>query len=173
MLALCYAHWEGSIRYAAKTYLDYIAIKKIRYRDLNPQFTKNIFINRIGNYYQSRPPFQERCSLVEDVLGSGESRFSKADHEIVNTRSNLNSLVLSDICLVCGIDRSIFTEKDHFIDVFLLKRRNEIAHGEGTFIDLDDLDELAEGTIELIRMFGDALENIIYTDAYRKIEPVL
>jgi hypothetical protein len=51
--------------------------------------------------------------------------------------------------------------------VVLLKRRNLIAHGEDTFITIDDLDELTNETITLMRTFGDALENHVYVREYR------
>jgi hypothetical protein len=47
------------------------------------------------------------------------------------------------------------------------KRRNLIAHGEDTFITIDDLDELTNETITLMRTFGDALENHVYVREYR------
>jgi hypothetical protein len=60
-----------------------------------------------------------------------------------------------------------FEDYESFIDSILLKRRNAIAHGEDTFIQKDDLDELAQKTISLMRMFGDALDNIIQLQAYK------
>ena len=61
----------------------------------------------------------------------------------------------------------LFTNSATFVDVVLLKRRNLIAHGEDTFITIDDLDELTNETITLMRTFGDALENHVYVREYR------
>lgn len=63
------------------------------------------------------------------------------------------------------VDR--FADQSTFIDVVLLKRRNSIAHGEDTLVALDDLDEIANGTVALMRAFGDALENHVVLQTYR------
>jgi hypothetical protein len=57
-----------------------------------------------------------------------------------------------------------------FVNIFLLERRNAIAHGEDTFVGIEDLDELANGTVALIRTFGDLLENSIYLRRYRSMQ---
>jgi hypothetical protein len=61
----------------------------------------------------------------------------------------------------------LFADRATFVDVVLLKRRNLIAHGEDTFITIDDLDELTNESITLMRTFGDALENHVYVRDYR------
>jgi hypothetical protein len=86
--------------------------------------------------------------------------------DLINTKSNLNSEVLREICLVCDISYQEFIEHEAFIDAMLLKRRNAIAHGEDTFIAKDDLDEVTNTTIALMRMFGDALDNQVQLKTY-------
>jgi hypothetical protein len=86
---------------------------------------------------------------------------------LVNTKANLNFEVFTDICLVCSVSTVSFTDKATFVDVFLLKRRNEIAHGEDTFLGIEDLDELASETVAMMRTFGDALENQVCLKKYR------
>lgn len=33
-VAICYAHWEGYVKFAAKKYLEHIALRKLPYQDL-------------------------------------------------------------------------------------------------------------------------------------------
>jgi hypothetical protein len=87
--------------------------------------------------------------------------------DLINTKANLNSEVFADICLVCGIGVEPFADKSTFLDVVLLKRRNEIAHGEDTFVAVEDLDEIANETVALMRRFGDLSENRVYLREYR------
>jgi hypothetical protein len=61
--------------------------------------------------------------------------------------------------LVCGVPTVGFVDKATFPDVFLLKRRNAIGHDEDTYIGIEDLDELTNQTVGMMRNFGDALEN--------------
>ena len=62
---------------------------------------------------------------------------------------------------------SAFADKPTFIDVLLLKRRNAIAHGEDTFVEIEDLNELTSETVAMMRAFGDALENQVCLKAYK------
>jgi hypothetical protein len=108
-----------------------------------------------------------RCALVDEILNSSERRFSRVNQDLVSTKSNLNFDVFIDICLVCCVPTADFVDKATFIDVVLLKRRNEIAHGEDTFLGIEDLDEFTTETVAIMRAFGDALENHVYLKAYK------
>jgi hypothetical protein len=167
LIAICYAHWEGHVRFAARKYLGYVALRKLSYGDLDRQFLRNYFLPRLAGLSNSKTSVAERCALVDEILSSSNRRFSRVNTELIDTKSNLNFDVLSEICLVCNIPTTTFAEHENFVDVFLLKRRNGIAHGEETFVEIEDADELTETTVGLMRAFGDALENHIYLKAYR------
>jgi hypothetical protein len=104
---------------------------------------------------------------VDDILASFSRRFSRVNADLVNARSNLNFEVYTDICRVCAVPDAAPEDKSQFVDVVLLKRRNAIAHGENTFIDLDDVDELTNETVAIMRTFGDALENQVVLGKYK------
>lgn len=70
---------------------------------------------------------------------------------------------------MCGVPAHLFADKSTFIDVILLKRRNAIAHGEDTLVVVDDLDEITDDTIGIIRAFGDALENRVVLQTYKAV----
>ena len=86
---------------------------------------------------------------------------------LINTKANLNSEVLRDICMVCCVPFDNFEKEIDFIDIFLLKRRNAIAHGEDTFIDAMEMDVLSARTIRLMRTFGDVLDNSVQFQSYK------
>lgn len=167
LVTICYAHWEGYVRFAAKKYLEHIALRKFQYSQLGPQFFKNYFLPRLASTSGGKLSIAERCALIEEILTSSDRRFSRVNEDLINTRANLNFEVLSDICIVCGLAAEPFFDKSTFIDVVLLKRRNAIAHGEETLIALGDLDEVANGTVSLMRAFGDALENHVVLQTYK------
>jgi HEPN superfamily RiboL-PSP-like protein len=170
LVAICYAHWEGYVRFAARKYLEHVALRKFRYKDLNRQFLRNYFLPRLASLSTSKTSMLERCALVDEVLSSSDRRFSRVNENLVSTKSNLNYDVFTDICLVCGVSIDLFTDKSTFVDVFLLKRRNDIAHGEDTFVKIEDLETLTNGTIEMMRAFGDALENKVVLKSYKFAE---
>lgn len=167
LVTICYAHWEGYVRFAARKYLEHVALRKFKYSELDRQFLRNYFMPRLGALSTSKKSLAQRCALVDDILNASELRFSKVNEDLVDTKANLNFEVFTDICLVCSVQPSTFTDKQDFIDVFLLKRRNQIAHGEDSFIDIEDLDELTNETIAMMRAFGDALENHVYLKGYK------
>lgn len=167
LVAICYAHWEGYVRFSAKKYLEYIARRRLLYRDLDRQFFRNHFLPRLGALAASKASITDRCALIDEILDPADRRFSQVNDDLINTKANLNSEVFADICRVCGVPTETFGEKSTFIDVVLLKRRNSIAHGEDTMIALSDLNVLSEETIELMRLFGDALENYVVLQTYK------
>lgn len=169
LVTICYAHWEGYVRFAARKYLEHVALRKFQYSQLGPQFLKNYFLPRLASNAGVKLTIVERCALIEEILTSSDRRFSRVNEDLINTRANLNFEVFSDICIVCGVPLHFFAERSTFIDVVLLKRRNAIAHGEETLVTLEDLDELANETISLVRAFGDALENQVVLQTYKAV----
>ena len=167
LITICYAHWEGYVRFAGRKYLQHVALRKFKYDDLDRQFLRNYFLPRLAALSVSKTSLAERCALVDEILNSPDRRFSRVNEDLVNTKANLSFDVFADICLVCCVPIAVFADKATFVDVFLLKRRNSIAHGEDTFVEIEDLDELTNETVALMRAFGDALENHVYLQDYK------
>jgi hypothetical protein len=169
LVTICYAHWEGYVRFAARKYLEHVALRKLTYSELDRQFLRNLFLPRLAALSRSKGSVAERCDLIDQVLNASDKRFSQVNEDLVNTQSNLNFGVFSDICLVCGIPVDPYNDRQTFIDVMLLKRRNAIAHGEDTFVEAKDLRLLIDTTVELMRTFGDELENRAALKTYRAV----
>lgn len=167
IITVSYAHWEGSVRFAARRYLEHVALRRLKLKELDRQFLRNYFMPRLASLSRSNTSLSDRCALVDQIINANDERFSRVHEELVNTQSNLNSHVVSDICLICGIPEDTFEKKTTFIDSILLKRRNSIAHGEDTLVSIEDLNEVCDETIALMRTFGDAIENHVITKAYR------
>jgi MAE_28990/MAE_18760-like HEPN len=167
LTTVCYAHWEGYVRFAAQKYLEHIALRKFRYGHLDRQFLRNYFLPRLAALSNTRTSIQERCTLVDEILNSSDRRFSRVNEDLISTKANLNFDVLTDICLVCSVPMQSFADKATFIDVVLLRRRNAIAHGEDAFVAVEDLDVLTNETVAIMRAFGDALENHVYLRDYK------
>lgn len=169
LVAICYAHWEGYVRFSAKKYLEHVALRRFQYQALNRQFFRNYFLPRLAALSTSKTSIAERCALVDEILNASDRRFSMVNDDLINTKANLNFEVFTDICLICGVSEELFADRSTFIDVMLLKRRNAIAHGEDTMVALDDLESIAQDTIGLMRSFGDALENHVVLQTYKAV----
>lgn len=169
LVAICYAHWEGYVKFSARKYLEHVALRRLQYQNLDRQFFRNYFLPRLAALSTSKTSIAERCKLVDEILNASDRRFSQVNDDLVNTKANLNSEVFTDICLVCGLSLESFADKASFIDIVLLKRRNAIAHGEDTLVSLSELDTITADTIGLLRAFGDALENHVILQSYKVV----
>lgn len=167
LVAICYAHWEGYVRFSARKYFEHIALRRFQYVELNRQFLRNHFLPRLAILSTSKTGIAERCSLIDEILSSADRRFGRISEDLINTKANLNFNVISDICLICGVDVKPFADRSTFIDVYLLKRRNAIAHGEDALVSVDDLELVTNETVTLMRAFGDALENGVVLETYK------
>jgi hypothetical protein len=167
LVAICYAHWEGYVRYSAKKYLEHVALRKFKYSDLDRQFFRNYFLLRLAPLATTKFGIAERCAIIDDILDSSDRQFKGNSDELINTKANLNFEVFVDICIICSVPKEPFVDYYNFINLMLLKRRNEIAHGENTLVALSDLDKTASDTITLMRTFGDQLENRVALKNYK------
>ena len=165
-VTLLYAHWEGHIRFVAERYLEFLTIRKLRFRELKPAF-------RLGQFHRYFVPgaipttYAGRLSLLSEVSGSANERFSQVNRDLVGTRSNLSTGVLADICCALSIDPEEFSSASDFIDKILLHKRNGIAHGEQVTIGLSDFRDMSDRVIELMRRFKNIVENDVTLQGYR------
>jgi hypothetical protein len=166
LITMGYAHWEGYIRNCANRYFEHLTLRKKPFSDFERQIYVNSHLMRLDALYQSRTSLKVRCKLINDILDGASGRFSFLNSELIDTKSNLNTDVINDICLICNVDPSHFEQNRTFLDVLVLKRRNAIAHGQQEFIRVDEIDDLIGNILSLMSSFRNLLENKIYTKAY-------
>lgn len=165
IVAIGYAHWEGHVRFSANKFLTHVALRKLPFAVLQRQFLRNDFLPRLATI--GNKSITERGQLVDQILVGESNRFARVNESLINTRANLNFEVLIDICTICGIDLAVFAGQETFIDILLLKRRNAIAHGEDTLIDIGELNDLSDGVVALMRTFSNELQSSAYLESYR------
>ena len=166
IVSMSYAHWEGYVRTCANRYFEHLTLRKKPFTDFERQIYVNSFLGRLDALYRSRVSLKDRCQLVNAILDGGNGRFSYVNPDLVDTRSNLNTDVVSDICLICGVESKDFEVNRNFLDILLLKRRNSIAHGQPEQIQLNDIDDFVAKVLSLMAHFRSLLENKVYTKAY-------
>lgn len=166
IIAMSYAHWEGYVRSCAIRYFEYLTLRKKSFAEFERQIYINSILGRLDSLHQSRVSVRERCRLVNDILDGGDKKFAYLNPDLVDTRSNLNTDVIKDICLICAVDADQFEQNRAFLDLLLLKRRNAIAHGQQEFIRADEVDELVAKVLGLMEHFRTLLENKVYLKAY-------
>jgi hypothetical protein len=166
IIAMSYAHWEGYVRTCANRYFEHLTLRKKSFVEFERQIYVNSMLGRVDALQRGRVSVAERCKLINDILDGGNGRFAYLNPDLVDTRSNLNTDVIKDICLICGVDSNHFEQNRTFIDVLLLKRRNAIAHGQQEYIQIDEIDNLVAKILSLMGSFRNLLENKVYTKSY-------
>jgi hypothetical protein len=165
-VALVYAHWEGFIKTAGSSYLEFVHYKRLKHSQLAPNFValaaRSILrqasaTNKIALHMEVTKFFLSR---LEE-----QSRLPYADG--VDTGSNLSSALLKEIIETLGLEFAPFETKIHLIDVRLLRTRNTIAHGEYLMVDEDSVKELATEVIGMLEIFRTQIDNAVALSAYR------
>jgi len=166
VITMSYAHWEGYVRGCANRYFEHLTLRKKPFVEFERQIYVNSVLGKIDSIYQGRVGLEARCKLINDILDGTNGRFSYLNSDLIDTRSNLSTDVIKDICIICGIDSGHFEQNRTFLDVLVLKRRNAIAHGQQEFIQEDGIDDLVANVLSLMGVFRNLLENKVYTKAY-------
>lgn len=166
LIAMSYAHWEGYVRVCASRYFEYLTIRRKRYAELERQIYVNTILNRLDALHKSRMSLASRCEIVNEILDGTNGTFRFVHPKLIDTKSNLNTDSIKEICLICSVDSSYFETKSVFIDQLMLKRRNAIAHGQQEFIAESEMDGLVAETLSLMQQFRTLLENKIYLKQY-------
>jgi hypothetical protein len=166
IIAMSYAHWEGYIRTCANRYFEHLTLRKKKFEEFERQIYVNSILSRLDALHRGRISLEERCKLINDILDGRDGRFSYINPELVDTRSNLSTDVIKDICIICGVESVLFEENRIFLDTLLLKRRNAIAHGQQEYIQADEIDNFVANILALMGIFRNLLENKVYAKAY-------
>ena len=166
IIAMSYAHWEGYVRTCATRYFEHLAMRRRPYVQLERQVYVNTFLVRLDALHQSRTSLQARCKLVNNILDGTAGTFNYVHPSLIDTKSNLNTDTILEICCICAVDGAHFESQRTFIDQFVLKRRNAIAHGQFEIVALNEMDNFVANVLSLMDHFRTLLENKVYLKQY-------
>ena len=168
-VCILYSHWEGFVKLAANSYLEYVISKRLTYQELSSNFLALAMKEKLKEAKETHKPslyipvcefflseLNQRCILPKDVI---------------STASNLSSEILKEITYILGIDFSIYSPQSPLIDTKLLKTRNEIAHGEDSVFDRDEYLELHREIIGMLDIFRNQIENAAIQKKFRRDSP--
>jgi hypothetical protein len=101
-----------------------------------------------------------------ESLGISSTHYDSNLRKHIERIGNLNTDSLIDIMGYLSLPTADFELKRQFIDESLIARRNRIAHGSYLDVAEEDLINLVSETVSLLRMFKNAVENAVVTDAH-------
>lgn len=156
---MLYSHWEGFVKQAAQFYLEMVVRQGLPYERLKTNFVA-ISIRRILHDATEAKKIDAQIAAVEFLTYNQGNRAKISSDGVIDTASNLNSEVFSNILTTIGIKCDSFWDNRFLlIDGSLLKNRNKIVHGEMSEIDSLTYDQLHDLVIEMLNKFCDCIEN--------------
>jgi MAE_28990/MAE_18760-like HEPN len=160
-VALLYAHWEGFIKTAANSYLEFVSRQQLLNKDLAINFVAIAMKTELDKA-QSTNKATIYTEVTAFILTQANQRSSVPYEGIVSTNANLSSTVLREITCSLGLDYSFYQSKDKIIDEKLLSRRNKIAHGESLpylSLDREEYQHIQEEILAMMEDFRTQVEN--------------
>lgn len=127
---MIYANWEGFVVSSLK-----ILLQHLNKLDLTPvQIPTRLVVVGLGDTYKSlsgKQSFEQRCTFTDkfNELLRSTVRFNTK----IETKSNLHSEVLKDLCQMFNFNFSRFSDLISTLDR-LVHVRNCIAHGENSIL---------------------------------------
>jgi MAE_28990/MAE_18760-like HEPN len=157
-VVLLYAHWEGYIKTAATSYLEFVSRQKLIYDELAINFVAIAMKFKLKEASETNKAtvFTE---VTNFILTQASQNISIPYKDAVSTASNLSSTILREIVCLLGLDYSFYEMKEPIIDEQLLKRRNGIAHGEYLLLDREEYRQLHDEILEMMENFTTQIEN--------------
>lgn len=166
-VCVIYAHWEGFVKSAATSYVNYVALKGLRYCDLSPSMVA------LGLRAKLRAAeATNRVTVHTEVTGFLLSDMRENANlpwaDAINARDNLNSEVLQEIVHLLDLDYRPYETKKVLLDERLLRNRNKISHGERLPVTPIEYDELHSEVLSLLNVFRDDVENAALINRFRR-----
>jgi hypothetical protein len=170
-VCILYSHWEGFVKLAANSYLEYVISKKLTYQELSSNFLALAMKETLKEAKETHKPslYIPVCEFFLYELNQ-RSMLPKPK-DVISTGSNLNSENFKEITYNLGIDFSISSKESVLIDLKLLKTRNEIAHGEDSEFNRDAYLELYREIIGMLDIFRNQIENAASQKKFRRGSP--
>jgi hypothetical protein len=164
-VALLYAHWEGFVKTAADNYVNFLSCQSITYRKLRPCFIALGLRSHLVQLTETKRNTASVAALTF-VLEALDKPAKLPMKDAFHAESNLTSAVFENIAGSIGLNTARYQPRYNLIDESLVKRRNQIAHGQFLDIELRTFENLLTEVLVLIRWVKDDLENALALDAH-------
>ncbi|MGY6554184.1 MAG: MAE_28990/MAE_18760 family HEPN-like nuclease [Wenzhouxiangella sp.] len=162
-IPMIYAHWEGFVVSSLK-----ILIRYLNSLELKPDSVRtHLIVVGLGASYRSlsgKQSFKQRVEFTDrfSSLYKNSLKFAKK----VDTKSNLKSTVLEELCEMFGFDFANFTNYTSDIDR-LVNIRNSIAHGENSVIpDRENIEKYITVVVSAMDALVDEMQKFLDEEEY-------
>jgi hypothetical protein len=162
---MLYAHWEGFVKEAATSYLNYVSFQSVESRALADNIVAVTLRTELLACGVRRPSVHNLvvAALRNQAGGTANVPWSN----VIDARDNLRSDVLREIAHVIGVDYSAYATREVFIDRSLCDLRNAIAHGKSNTITVEEFETLHAGVIGLLEQVRIDVSNAASRELFR------
>ncbi len=162
-----YAHWEGFTKEVAEFYLNFVSYRRLSLSELRGNFVALACRDHFKAASETHK-ISVHEKLIDHLRENWDKRARIPRDHVIDTESNLKPDVLKSVFSTIGIEYDAFwMGKEIFISGSLIKTRNEIVHGENTFVDGKTYLELHRQVIQLLDRMRTCIENASVSKAYR------
>lgn len=163
-IPMIYAHWEGYVVSSLKLLIEYLNEQELFHNEVP---TKLVVLS-LGKSYNSlsgKQSFDQKIEFTNKFkdLFQRALRFKKE----IDTKSNLNSSILKDLCAIFGFNFEPFKDVTRDIDL-IVTIRNRIAHGENAIIpDSETIEKYIKAITKATDLFLEEIDNFLSCENYR------
>jgi hypothetical protein len=166
-VAMVYAHWEGFIKTASESYLEYVNGRGHLYRELKTCFVVFGMKSKLALLSDSRQA-EKNIEVLDFVIAEMNQPAKMTLASAIRTESNLTSKVFRNIAASIDVPISQYESRFPLIDESLVNRRNTIAHGEYLGLKPHEFISLADEVLMLMRWYKTDLENAATLESYKR-----
>ncbi|WP_396586966.1 MAE_28990/MAE_18760 family HEPN-like nuclease [Bermanella sp. R86510] len=162
-IPMIYAHWEGYVVSSLRVLINHLNKLQLNPSDVD---TKLIVIG-LGKSYNSlsgKQSFDQKVNFTDKfiVLFDRAIKFDKS----IDTKSNLNSKVLKELCNMFGFDFEKFKDVTSDIDR-IVNFRNRIAHGENSILPhTDSIEKYISSVTEATDLIMQEIDRFLSNKSY-------
>lgn len=162
-IPMIYAHWEGFVVSSLKVLIAHLNTLELSANDV----TTKLIVVGLDDAYKSlsgKQSFKQRVDFTDKFkyLFQETMKFKKK----INTKSNLKSDVLEELCNMFSFDFKMFEEQTSDIDR-LVNIRNSIAHGENSVIpDIDNIIKYINSVNEAMDILVKEIEKFLTNEVF-------
>lgn len=163
-IPMIYAHWEGYVVSSLKSLIDHLNDLELPTAELPGK----LVVVGLGDAYRTlsgKQSFEQRLQFTNRFRGllAATVKFQKK----IDTRSNLKSDVLQELCRMYGFDFDKFNSVTSDIDR-LVNIRNSIAHGENAIVpDMKNVVKYISAVTQAMDIFRGEIEQFLLNEDYR------
>lgn len=164
-IALLYAHWEGFVKCAGTSYLEYVARMHRPLSELSSNFVALGMREHLQGAATSSQLFK-MLEVTDILINKLEEKSSFAWQQAIQTKSNLSPQRFKEIVFSLGLDYKHYETKEKLLEKKLVEARHKIAHGKYLPYDEADFRLIYKEILDLMESFRTQLQNAAATKRF-------